>query len=177
MFNNTRNPKYKRFLLGFSLAILSLALPAVLFHFRIYITPLHWAGAWVGLIGVLASSAIILSGQRRLKLITILLPLFLFSAIEAVWQTSIFVSERIFQKVGVTSDLPRASSLYIDSSRPLQAEVDFVYRDMTLDLHFMPDAIRLVAWPPNFRSNVVNTNSLGFRSKEFTKKRDNTFRI
>ena len=177
MFNNKPQPKYKRILLGFSLAILSLALPFVLFHFRTYITPLHWAGAWVGLVGVLISSAIILSGQRRLKLITILLPLFLFSAVEAVWHTSIFVSERIFQKVGVTSDLPKASSFYVDRSRPLQAEIDFVYRDMTLDLHFMPDAIRLVAWPPNFRSNVVNTNSLGFRSREFTKKRNNTFRI
>jgi len=162
---------------AFCIAFIFSLVFVIAFKFRVLITPLHWAAFWFLLVALYCTIGLCFKPPRSFKLLGILFPVALVALIEGTWNLSQFLGERVFQSSLPPGGMERGLTTGSSEGRVLQAEVDFIYRDITLDFHFMPDAIRLISPPPNFRSSVVNTNSLGFRAKEFTPKESDTYRV
>ena len=171
-----RNFSKLRLLAGIFL-VLSFALPLFLFQYRTVVAPLHWAGVWVCLIGIYISAVIGLTKEKRYKFIAIFFPILVISFIEAGWHVKDYIGQKILGTSLAGDMMARSPALRSTAGKIRQADIDSVYRKLVMDLHFMPDAIRLIVWPPNFKSKIVNTNSLGFRDSEFKKKSSGVYRV
>ncbi len=139
------------------------------FSHRDAVSPLHWSAMWLLLIVSYAAIAIAARPDKSIRLLGPLFPVLLIALLEFCWTTYDYFSAR---------SVPTERSAASSGDGQLQSIVDFDYQPLTQRVEFIPDGIRMIKMPSNYRSTAVNTNSLGYRGlKEFGPKPAGVFRI
>lgn len=140
---------------------------ATLFLMRDTVAPLHWSGLWLLLIALYIAAAISIRPEISIRFLGPLFPVLLIAALEFGWTVYDYASARLKHS---TVAVPVGDA-------KLQSVIDFAYQPLTQQMEFIPDGIRMIKMPSNYRSGPVNTNSLGYRGPEFGPKPDGVFRI
>lgn len=138
------------------------------FSNRNILAPLHWAALWLLVIGLYVAAALAVKPKVAIRYLGPCLPILLLAFLEFGWTIYDYASQEVRLK-GTTQGVPLSGQL--------QSVVDFDYQPLTQEMEFIPDGIRMLKLPSNFRSASVNTNSLGYRGSEFRPKRAGVFRI
>lgn len=138
------------------------------FSNRNVVAPLHWAALWFFVVGVYVAAALAIKPKTSIRYLGPCFPIFLLALLEFGWTIYDYTSHRPKLESSATG---------IPLGAQLQSIIDFDYQPLTQEIEFIPDGIRMLKLPSNFRSASVNTNSLGYRGGEFAPKRPDVFRI
>lgn len=158
----------KRGLLAILIMLAATALFVGAFSARDVVAPLHWAALWLLVIGFYVAAALAIKPEISIRFLGPLFPILLIALLEFGWTVYDYSAQKSQGKSSAETIPPGAK---------LQSVVDFDYQPLTHKMEFIPDSIRLLKLPSNFRSASVNTNTLGYRGGEFGVKRAGVFRI
>ncbi len=163
---------FKRRVIATAAVLAAVLLFAVAFAFRTTVVPLHWAALWLVPVTAYVAAAVSFRPERSIRILGPLFPLFLLFVLEMGWTAYDYVAARSGPSVAAGPAPEQAPP-----GARLQSEIDGDYNPITMRVEFIPDGIRVLKLPSNYRTPAVNTNSLGFRGGEFGAKRDGVFRI